>query len=170
MDYSRKRWRILIASCFINLCVGSMYAWSIFATPMAEYLSQLHNTDITSANLAIVFVICNSVGPITMIAGGKINDTLGPRLVIFIGGLMFGGGMILCGFASQISHLIWAYGILTGLGLGMVYGATISTSIKFFRINVVLSGYHHRVVWHQFGDYSARCRTNYRAGRYFIGL
>lgn len=132
MDYSRKRWRILIASCFINLCVGSMYAWSIFAAPMADYLSQLHDTNITSANLAIVFVICNSVGPITMITGGKINDTLGPRLVIFIGGLMFGGGMILCGFASQISHLIWAYGILTGLGLGMVYGATISTCIKFF--------------------------------------
>ncbi|MFH2503964.1 OFA family MFS transporter [Klebsiella indica] len=132
MDYSKKRWRILIASCFINLCVGSMYAWSVFATPMADYLSQLHNANITSADLAIVFVICNSVGPITMISGGKINDTFGPRMVIFTGGLMFGGGMILCGFASQISHLIWAYGILTGLGLGMVYGATISTSIKFF--------------------------------------
>lgn len=132
MNYSRKRRWILAASCFINLCVGSMYAWSVFASPMAEYLSQLHGTPITSANLAIVFVICNSVGPITMITGGKINDTLGPRLVVFIGGLMFGGGMILCGFASEISHLVWAYGILTGLGLGMVYGATISTSIKFF--------------------------------------
>lgn len=132
MDYSRKRWWILAASCFINLCVGSMYAWSIFASPMAEYLSGLHGTTITSANLAIVFVVCNSVGPITMITGGKINDTLGPRLVIFLGGLMFGGGMILCGYATEISQLVWAYGILTGLGLGMVYGATISTSIKFF--------------------------------------
>ncbi|MFU2314555.1 L-lactate MFS transporter [Rahnella sp. PCH160] len=132
MDYSRRRWQILIASCFINLCVGSMYAWSVFASPMADYLSQLHGTTVTSADLAIVFVICNSVGPITMITGGKINDTLGPRLVIFVGGLMFGGGMILCGFATQISQLIWAYGIFTGLGLGMVYGATISTCIKFF--------------------------------------
>ena len=132
MDYSRKRWLILIACCFINLCVGSMYAWSVFATPMAEYLSQLHGSAITSASLSIVFIVCNSVGPITMICGGKINDTLGPRLVIFTGGLMFGGGMILCGFATQVSHLVWAYGVLTGLGLGMVYGATISTAIKFF--------------------------------------
>ncbi|MGZ0748769.1 L-lactate MFS transporter [Kluyvera sichuanensis] len=132
MDYSRKRWWILAANCFINLCVGSMYAWSIFASPMAEYLSGLHGSAISSANLAIVFVVCNSVGPITMITGGKINDTLGPKLVIFIGGLMFGGGMILCGYATEVSHLVWAYGILTGLGLGMVYGATISTSIKFF--------------------------------------
>ena len=132
MDYSKKRWLILLASCFINLCIGSMYAWSVFSAPMAEHLSQLNGIKLTPANLAIVFVICNSVGPITMISGGKINDTFGPKLVIFFGGLMFGGGMILCGFAKSITQLIWSYGILTGLGLGMVYGATISTSVKFF--------------------------------------
>jgi OFA family oxalate/formate antiporter-like MFS transporter len=132
MDYTKKRWLILLASCFINLCIGSMYAWSVFSAPMAEYLSQLNGIKLTPANLAIVFVICNSVGPITMISGGKINDTFGPKLVIFFGGLMFGGGMILCGFAKSVTQLIWSYGILTGLGLGMVYGATISTSVKFF--------------------------------------
>ena len=84
MDYTKKRWLILLASCFINLCIGSMYAWSVFSAPMAEYLSQLNGIKLTPANLAIVFVICNSVGP---------------KLVIFFGGLMFGGGMILCGFA-----------------------------------------------------------------------
>ena len=25
---TKKRWIILIASCLINLCIGSMYAWS----------------------------------------------------------------------------------------------------------------------------------------------
>lgn len=132
MDYSKKRWLILLASCFINLCIGSLYAWSVFSAPMAEYLSQLNGIKLTPANLAIVFVIANSVGPITMISGGKINDTFGPKLVIFFGGLMFGGGMILSSFAKNITHLILSYGVLTGLGLGMVYGATISTSIKFF--------------------------------------
>lgn len=132
MDYSRKRWLILIASCFINLCIGSMYAWSVFSAPMAEYLSQLNGIHLTPANLSIVFVVANSIGPITMISGGKINDKFGPRFVIFVGGLMFGGGMFLSGYATHLDHLILSYGILTGLGLGMVYGATISTSIKFF--------------------------------------
>lgn len=132
MDYSRKRWLILIASCFINLCIGSMYAWSVFSAPMAEYLSQLNGIHLTPANLSIVFVVANSIGPITMITGGKINDKFGPRFVIFVGGLMFGGGMFLSGYATHLDHLILSYGILTGLGLGMVYGATISTSIKFF--------------------------------------
>ncbi len=132
MNLSKKRWLILLASCIINLCVGSLYAWSVLAGPMAEYLSQLNNINLTPRDLSIVFIIANSVGPITMITGGKINDTLGPRMVILIGGLMFGGGMFLSGFAKSVGFLIFTYSILLGLGLGMVYGATISTAIKFF--------------------------------------
>lgn len=132
MNLSKKRWLILLASCIINLCIGSLYAWSVLSGPMAEYLSQLNNVTLTPRDLSIVFIIANSVGPITMITGGKINDTLGPKLVIIIGGLMFGGGMFLSGFAKSVGFLIFTYSILLGLGLGMVYGATISTAIKFF--------------------------------------
>lgn len=132
MNLSKKRWLILAASCVINLCIGSLYAWSVLAGPMAEYLSVLNNVKITPRDLSIVFIIANSVGPITMISGGKINDTLGPKMVVLIGGLMFGGGMFLSGFATSVSFLIGTYSLLLGLGLGMVYGATISTSVKFF--------------------------------------
>ena len=132
MNLSKKRWLVLIASCFINLCIGSLYAWSVLAGPMAEYLSKLNNVTLTPRDLSIVFIIANSVGPITMITGGKINDMFGPKIVILVGGLMFGGGMFLSGFAQSVNFLIFSYSILLGLGLGMVYGATISTSIKFF--------------------------------------
>lgn len=132
MEFTKKRWIILIASCFINLCIGSMYAWSVFSAPMAGFLSQLTGGTFTPATLAIVFTVTNSVGPITMITGGRINDTFGPKKVIFVGGLLFGGGMILSGFANSLGMLILAYGIITGLGIGLVYGCTISNSIKFF--------------------------------------
>lgn len=132
MNLSKKRWLILAASCIINLCVGSLYAWSVLAGPMAEYLSVLNNVTLTPRDLSIVFIIANSVGPITMISGGKINDAFGPKVVILVGGLMFGGGMFLSGFATSVGFLIFTYSILLGLGLGMVYGATISTAIKFF--------------------------------------
>lgn len=132
MELTKKRWIILIASCFINLCIGSMYAWSVFAAPMAKYLSQVTGATLTAGALAIVFTVTNSVGPITMISGGRINDTFGPKKVIFVGGVLFGGGMILSGFATSLNMLVLAYGIVTGLGIGMVYGCTISNSIKFF--------------------------------------
>ncbi|BBF41368.1 oxalate/formate antiporter [Lachnospiraceae bacterium KM106-2] len=132
MNLTKKRWLILTACCFINLCLGSIYAWSVFATPMAEYLSKLTGQTLTNGDLAIVYTIANSVGPITMITGGWFNDKFGPKKVILVGGLMFGGGMILSGFATSVNFLIVSYGLVSGLGLGMAYGSTISSCVKFF--------------------------------------
>ena len=129
----KKRWWVLIASSLINLCIGSMYAWSVFAAPLAAKLSALLGTTLTAADLAIVFTVTNSIGPITMISGGYITDKLGgPRIVILIGGSMFGVGMLQTGFATTLTQVIITYGLLVGLGLGMAYGCTINNTVKFF--------------------------------------
>ena len=132
MSVSKKRWLVLLFACLTNLCLGSVYAWSVFAAPMAEYLGTVTGTVITTADLAIVYTVANSVGPITMISGGWINDRFGPKTVILTGGIMFGGGMILSGMASSVGMLMVTYGLLGGLGLGMAYGCTISSCVKFF--------------------------------------
>lgn len=132
MNLTKKRWLILIVCCLANLCLGSVYTWSVFASPMAEHLANVTGQSLTAADLAIVYTIANSVGPITMITGGWFNDRFGPKKVIFVGGLMFGAGMILSGFATSVAFLIVTYGLIFGLGLGMAYGATISSCVKFF--------------------------------------
>lgn len=121
---TRKRWIYLVICCMINLCIGSMYAWSVLAGPMAEELNV--------TNLSTPFSVANSVGFISMIIGGLAADKKGPRWVIFLGGLMFGLGMFGCGYAQKVGHLILCYGIILGLGLSFVYGCTISICIKFF--------------------------------------
>lgn len=138
MDLMKKRWLILLASCFVTLCAGSQYAWSVFASPMAEHLSNLTGQEITS--LAIVFTVTNSVGPITMIGGGFINDKLGPKLVLLTGGILFGLGMIGSGFATSVGMLIICYGLGVGLGVGMVYGTIVSNAVKFFPDKSGLAG------------------------------
>ncbi len=136
MNLTKKRWIILFTSCLINLCIGSTYAWSVFSTPMAEYLSEINGLTgtlvLTASSLAMAFTLCNAVGPITMILGGSFNDKMGPKWVIFIGGLLFSGGLLGAGFATNISMLVLFYGLGCGLGMGMVYGCTVSNSIKFF--------------------------------------
>jgi MFS family permease len=77
-----KRLFTLIACCIINLCLGSIYSWSVFASSMSVYLTNLLQTEITSADLALVYTVANSVGPITMITGGWFNDHFGPKKVI----------------------------------------------------------------------------------------
>lgn len=123
---TKKRWVILIASCLINLCVGSMYAWSSLSAPMATELG------VEASAMASVFSTANAVGFITMIIGGLLNDKYGPRWVMFVGGLMFGLGMFTCGFAKSVGNLTLSYGVILGLGLSLVYGCTISNTIKFF--------------------------------------
>lgn len=122
-ELTKKRWVILVAACLINLCIGSMYAWSSLSAPMAEELD---------ANLSAVFSTTNAVSFITMIIGGLLNDKYGPRWVMFTGGIMFGMGMLTSGFAQNVTHLILSYGICLGLGISLVYGCTISNTIKFF--------------------------------------
>ena len=120
---TRHRWIILIASCLINLCIGSMYAWSSLSAPMEQELN---------ANLSSVFSTANAVSFITMIIGGLMNDRHGPRWVMFTGGIMFGVGMFASGLAQNVTHLILSYGLCLGLGMSLVYGCTISNTIKFF--------------------------------------
>lgn len=132
MNLTKKRWVILVAACMINLCLGSIYAWSVFASSMADYLSARNGITLTTGDLAIVYTVANAVGPITMISGGFFNDKYGPKKVILTGGVMFGVGMVLSGFATSVGFLIVTYGLLCGLGIGMTYGSTISSSVKFF--------------------------------------
>ena len=132
MNLDKQRWVVLVASCLINLCIGSIYAWSVFSAPLAEKLTALFGRSFTAADLAIVFTVANSVGPITMISGGWINDKFGPRRVILVGGAMFGIGMILTGLAKSLGGMIVSYGLVLGLGLGMAYGCTVSNCVKFF--------------------------------------
>jgi len=132
MNLDKKRWIILLAGCFINLCLGSIYAWSVFSAAMADYFNATMGSNITPGDLAIVYTIANSVGPITMISGGWFNDKFGPKKVILVGGIMWGLSMFLSGFATSVGYLIATYGIIGGLGLGMAYGSVISTCVKFF--------------------------------------
>ena len=133
IDLDKRRWGVLVASCLINLCIGSIYAWSVFASPLAAKLTALLGTTFTAADLAIVFTVANSIGPVTMICGGFITDKFGgPRGVILTGGAIFGVGMLLTGFASTLTQIIITYGLLVGLGLGMAYGCTINNTVKFF--------------------------------------
>lgn len=132
MNLTKKRWVTLIACCLINLCLGSIYVWSVFASSMAEFLSARNGVVLTTADLAIVYTIANSVGPITMITGGWFNDKFGPKKVILIGGIMVGIGMIASGFATSVGALVVTYGLIFGLGLGMTYGTAVSSCMKFF--------------------------------------
>ncbi len=128
----KKRWLYLAVFCLINLFAGSLYAWSVLSSPLAAQLTASSGVRIKPSDLVLIFSVASAVNPLGMIAGGWINDRFGPRPVIVLGGLMIGFGLFLSASAVSISELMLLYGVIFGLGVGLTYTSTVSTSIKFF--------------------------------------
>lgn len=129
---TRKRWIVLLASCIANLCIGAVYAWSVFAGPMAEHFNTVNGSVMTAADLAYIFSFTTGVEFITSIAGGYFGKKIGADWVIRIGVLVFGLGFVVCGFASSPAFLAVGFGLMCGLSGGFAYVCTISNSVKFF--------------------------------------
>lgn len=117
---------VLAASVVINLCIGASYAWSVFQKPLIERFRW--STSATS----LAFTISLAVVPLAMIVAGRIQDRLGPRRVLFVGGLLFGAGIIATGFAHSLTALYATYGITSGIGVGTIYACTVANTVKLF--------------------------------------
>ena len=137
MKKTPNRWLILLASIVTNLSLGAGYAWSVFQKALLET-----NADkgwvISQTSLA--FSISFAMVPVGMILFGPKVDQLGPKKFVFLGGLLFGSGMFLTGFATSIPVLYLTYGILLGLGIGSAYGAATSVAVKWFPDKKGLAG------------------------------
>ncbi|MDR3589627.1 MAG: OFA family MFS transporter [Negativicutes bacterium] len=120
------RWLVLFASLVINLCIGSAYAWSVFQRPLIS----LFQWSTSEASLA--FTLSLSLVPLAMIVAGKVQDQKGPKFVIFTGGIIFGAGIIGAGFTQSLTHIYLTYGVLGGIGIGVIYACTVANTVKWF--------------------------------------
>jgi OFA family oxalate/formate antiporter-like MFS transporter len=128
MQISR-RWAIAGAGIVMQLCLGTVYAWSIFKKPMMA----AHGWTETQAQAA--FMVYGLVFSGSVACGGALVDRWGPRFVGLIGGALFGTGILLGGLANHlqsISLLIAGFGVIAGLGGGFGYVTPITTLIRWF--------------------------------------
>jgi OFA family oxalate/formate antiporter-like MFS transporter len=113
----------------MQLCLGTVYAWSKFAIP----LSDEHGWLLSDVTLAFTIVILTL--SFSAVLGGYILDSKGPRLVATISGVLFPSGLILAAYGAQIGSLITiyiGYGLICGIGLGFGYITPIATLVKWF--------------------------------------
>ncbi|MDJ0747032.1 MAG: OFA family MFS transporter [Xenococcaceae cyanobacterium MO_167.B27] len=120
------RWFLLLLGTIILLCLGTVYSWSIFRTPLETLL----NIGATESLLPYTFVLLfySALMPIT----GFYIDRIGTRRVTMIGGGLVGIGYILSSFATNISMLILTYGVLVGTGVGITYGVPMVIAARWF--------------------------------------
>jgi OFA family oxalate/formate antiporter-like MFS transporter len=125
------RWLILVAGVLVQLAIGAVYAWSVFAkalqSPDAFGWSKSQASTPFEVVIGMIFV--------GSFVGGRLQDRRGPRIVALTGGVIYGAGVILASFAGDRSSLwllILGYGVIGGFGLGMVYIVPIAMLQKWF--------------------------------------
>lgn len=120
------RYTVLVAAVIINMCIGAIYSFSVFAGPLGTARGW------TPAQVMMAFTINSAISPIPMILGGKLLDSGKAKISILVGGSMFGIGFILTGMATTTIQLYMAYGLVTGIGQGIAYSGIIGNTVKLF--------------------------------------
>ncbi|HSB76560.1 MAG TPA: OFA family MFS transporter, partial [Terriglobales bacterium] len=123
------RWGIALAAVVMQVCLGAVYGWSVFKIPLMRVEHWSETQVQLNFTLAIFFL---GVGTII---GGLWQDKAGPRKVASLAGVIYGVGYMLAGIAASrhsLNGLYIAYGVLTGLGMGMGYICPVATLVKWF--------------------------------------
>lgn len=123
------RWGIAVAAVIMQICLGAVYAWSVFVKPL---VTTQHWT-LTQVSLSFTINVF-FIGVGTVI-GGMWMDSAGPRKVATVGGIIYGLGYTLSSFATaqhSLPLLYLCYGVLAGTGGGMGYICPVATITKWF--------------------------------------
>jgi MFS family permease len=131
------RWRVPLASIAIHLCIGSVYAWSIFnpALIRTEGVVVSAADDWTLRQVVWVFTVAIVFLGLSAAFAGKWLERVGPRTVGSVAAVCWGGGFLIGGIGIWL-HQLWllyfGYGVIGGCGLGLGYVSPVSTLIKWF--------------------------------------
>lgn len=119
--------RSLISSIMTMLCLGSLYAWSIFV-PELKSSYGLSNTQ-----TQIIFGTMIALLTVTMIFADKIQKIIKSKTILKLSALFFCTGYIFAGSSGGNFFLILlGIGFLAGIGSGLGYFISLTVPIKFF--------------------------------------
>ena len=128
---TKGRWGLVVAALLVQLSIGAVYAWSVFAKALASAA----NFHLSKVQASIPFEVTIGVIFIGTYIGGRIQDRRGPRAVAMAGGIIYSVGVIIASFATS-SSLFWllvlGYGVIGGFGLGLAYIVPIAMLQKWF--------------------------------------
>lgn len=126
-------WSVAMAGLGINLALGILYTWSIFKQEIKESIlagDGRFNWDLASLNDP--FAVCCLMFTLAMLAAGRLQDEVNPRITAIFGGLLTGAGLLAISQSTVLANWILGFGVLMGLGLGFGYASATPPALKWF--------------------------------------
>ena len=150
--------RVVVAGMAVNLCLGILYAWSVWkanlvgssahpaGSPMAG--ADAGWSYLTDAQATWAYALCGLIFALAMIPGGRIQDRHGPRIGATLGGLCLAAGCATAGLLRSYAGLLLGFGVLGGIGMGLGYAAATPAAVRWFGpsrrglvVGLVVAGY-----------------------------
>lgn len=109
----------LLSFIVMMLLMGTVYTWSVFRVEVE------HIYDVSALGSGLPYMTSLFFYALSMMITGRfLSDTTMKRFVFF-GGIMIAFGWLLSGLSSSLWLLIIGYGVMIGIGVGMVYGVPV---------------------------------------------
>ena len=126
------RWFVVIGAILVQLCLGAIYAWSVFTTTLKGAPDD-GGYGFTATQTQWVFSAGLATFALVMLFAGRWQARVGPRKVAITGGIVLGAGYMLGGLLGET---FWAQficiGIIGGAGIGLAYVVPIAVGVKWF--------------------------------------
>lgn len=121
------RWLVVVGAILIQLCLGAIYAWSVFTPSLAE-------AGWTKLQTQIVFAVGLVTFAVVMVWAGKKLPTIGPKKLAMLGGVVLGAGYALGGLFGGTNFIMLTVfiGLIGGAGIGLAYVVPIAVGMRWF--------------------------------------
>ncbi|MFE4248328.1 OFA family MFS transporter [Streptomyces sp. NPDC056910] len=123
------RWLVPPAALSVHLSIGQAYAWSVFKPPLE---SAMH---LSGTESALPFQLGIVMLGLSAAFGGTLVERNGPRWAMTVALVCFSSGFLLSALGAatgQFWLIVFGYGFVGGIGLGIGYISPVSTLIKWF--------------------------------------
>ncbi len=119
-------WTVALSGTGINLALGVLYTWSVISKAIPSEWGW------NEAQRALPYSIACIVFAVIMVAAGRMQDKIGPRIVATMGGILTGAGFMLAGINSSLTLFVIGFGMLAGAGIGFGYASATPPAVKWF--------------------------------------
>ncbi len=127
------RWLVVVGAILIQLCLGAIYAWSVFTKKITLPLAEGGEYGFSATQAAWIFSVGLATFAVVMVYAGTILSKLGPKKLAMLGGVVLGAGYILGGFLGKsFMGQLLCIGLIGGAGIGLGYVVPIKVGIAWF--------------------------------------
>jgi oxalate/formate antiporter len=124
---NKTRWTQLVLGLICMIVISSpQYVWTLFTQPLMTTVGA------TLAQIQVTFSVLIVVQTFLAPCQGLLVDRFGPRALLSVGGALTGLSWVLAARATSLAGLYLTYGLLGGIGTGIVYVGVIGHMVQWF--------------------------------------